>query len=75
MSWKEIQDGRGLQELERAFGLECCECHQPTRAKLYTDQRLPTSECDAERIRNRVWCKTHAIWFFKEPENPAQGSP
>jgi hypothetical protein len=74
VSWNEIKIGWGLQEVDRTFSLACVECatrgrEDDRRCKLYTDQRPPTTEREANAIRSRVWCKTHAIWFFKEPES------
>ena len=71
MSWEEIKDGYGLQEIPLIVAREACcaECLAPGTGsrKLYTDQRPPTTSRDLTQfIRSRIWCKVHAQWLFEE---------
>jgi len=73
-SWEEMQDGYGIEEVPKAIakGMICITCGRETKCKLYTDVSLPTAisqdqyRRQVEFVKNRVWCKDHAIEWFKD---------
>jgi hypothetical protein len=74
--WEGLKRGYGLQEIPEEIKGEvcCCECpvEVSNRQKLYTDQSISfTTQAELRRVLdkirdNRVWCRFHAEWFFKE---------
>lgn len=79
-SWKEIQIGWGIQRIPKdiAQQLCCSECH--CGGVLFTDQDMRIKFTGntrqygeayrnmLDRVRNRTFCKFHAIWYFGDPE-------
>lgn len=72
-SWKDIQEGYGLEEVPREldFGYQCIFCPIKTRKqKLYTTESLKYSETRKsldeleKRLRKTVMCKYHAKRYY-----------
>lgn len=74
MSWKEIKEGYGLEEIPKPLASEfCCTICHATAGKLYTNQRLPDAGSPtaymkqvAQFPRHHVYCRYHAEQMFKD---------
>lgn len=74
-TWEEMKDGYGIGEVpkELAANLVCIMCGRKTRCKLYTDQAEPDRvsstklyQMKLQEFSKRIWCKDHAIEWFKD---------